>query len=1025
MKASLLSGPGRCALLVAPCALAVLAGAPVWVPGIPLLLLGLALVCFNTPWALCFIAFSIMPFCVVQQEIASVTLNLPEVLILLLAAKEGVRAISGRETVAPRLPLIPLSIFVVSLAVALGTGFLRQNGVAAALQDFRQFSEFVVLFWLVVQCVRTREQAQAIAFCFVLGAGLIAAHGIVQQFTFVGISAKQIASDFVLHRGVRSGSFYGATALGGMMVLACGPAIGVLLASRRRWVQSLAVLCIVLCLFAVVFTKTRGSWLGLVVAIVFIGVSVRPSKRILAGAAGLAVVFALLLGPLIVPRIATLADPANDQSLMDRAQYYAAAYQIGRAHPILGLGWGCYYDIGEILKSEGYIRVPRPDAAALAAKAEEEGSSEATVHSAYLQLFVKTGALGAAGFFLVVLVWLERIWRARDAQRDRDPGWALYAGVTASLAGYLFHSTFENFFQWPVMAQSFWLLMGLSFALAPSEGGRPRYRVPAAALGTGAAIFALFMYVCIQLERLHTDNFEQNVARAMGEGDIEKALLIARRATDAEIDAPMPKTVYGRVLLEAGQPEAALEQLRHATGEIEKKGAPANQDTGPAYYFAPARLSLGEYYFEQGDVARALEQFELARANADLASAEFADFHPAIYAAYAKRGAWARALDAGMPGAEERASLPGWSLVQIGRALLDRQGWDGLGIIVKTLSARGEFPGESHYFAGRVHLGASEYAAAAEAFARAPDHAFAAYFLGVALEGAGRPAEAVQAYQTVPEGTVLRAMAAARAAALAQDPAEVQALVDLLHSANAGLAPVNVAPSPEASRFRLLAYGRDAGEAARGGRFPLLLLWEDRQATAGSTASIAQGDGGNVTAVLPGGNQLLQLQWAENRANWESVERAYPGDAVIPGWIDAGRDWFHLRSGPGFAVERAEDGDAVLSLVALSWLYSAPVPLNPGSTWLVLGRLRDPGVSAVFGWQVVDSGNTVLDAAKGSGASQPDGWAPRADLVVPGDGAAALRLVFETTSPVHLPVALDDAAAIEIVPPALSGEAGR
>lgn len=1006
-----------CALLVAPATLAVLAGAPAWMPGIPLLLVGLVLVFWSTQWALCFIAFSITPFCIVQHEFASITFNLPEVLILLLAVREGWGMIVRRESFAPRLPLVPLTLFVTSLLVALGTGLLRQNGAVAVLQDFRQFSEFIVLFWLVVQCVRTREQAGLIALCFVLGSALIAMHGIVQQFTFVGISAKQIASDFVLHKGVRSGSFYGATALGGMMVLACGPAMGVLLTARRRWVQALVVMCIVLCLFAVVFTKTRGSWLGLGVALTYMALSVRPTKRLLAGALVVAGVFALLLGPMIVSRMATLADPSHDQSLMDRAQYYTAAYQIGRAHPLLGLGWGCYYDIREILKNEGYIRVPRPDPETLAARlASDEGVAEVTVHSAYLQVFVKTGFLGVAGLFAVILAWMERAWRARHARSDEEHGWALYAGITAGLAGYLFHSTFENFFQWPVMAQSFWLLMGLSFALAPSESRTVSYRVPAAALALGAVVFAIFMYVCIQLERMHTDNFEQNVARALGEGNVEKALLIARRAVEVEIDKPLPKVVYGRVLLEAGQTEAGLSQLRQAAGEVLKPGAPPNQNTGADSYFAPARLSLGRYYAGRGDVSEALAQFELARAGADLSDSTFAEFHGELYDTYARRGRWARALDFGFPDEASLATLPGWSLVQIGHSLLDRQRWDDLANVTTVLRTRGEFPTEVAWLAGRSLLAQSKGEMAAPSFALAKGINHADYFLGVALESAGRTEEAVDAYRSLSEVDVLRSVGLLRAAALIQDPVQREHLVAQ------GQALINqwqAVHFPGEGRYRVLACGRNPGDAAVANKVPLVVVWEDREIKGASVTGlvVAPGADDSVTVALPEDGKIVTLQWVENRVAWESLENAYPGDTVLPGWIDCGRDWFHLRTGPGFSVERAPEGDASLKLSSLSWVYSTPVQIEPESTWLITGHLRDPGDNAVFHWQVVDRDNNVLAEAKEEGATDTYGWRERADAVVAGEGAVGLRVTFQTEWPVHESAELDDTAVYPLLPP--------
>jgi len=57
------------------------------------------------------------------------------------------------------------------------------------------------------------------------------------------------------------------------------------------------------------------------------------------------------------------------------------------------------------------------------------------------------------------------MWHERRVRFLYPADHLLYVGVTAGVLGYLFHCSFENFFQWPVMAQSFWLLLALSTVL--------------------------------------------------------------------------------------------------------------------------------------------------------------------------------------------------------------------------------------------------------------------------------------------------------------------------------------------------------------------------------------------------------------------------------------------------------------------------------------------------------------------------------------------------------------------------------
>ncbi len=604
--------------------------------GIPLASVGLALLFQNSHWALCFAAFAIMPFGVVQREILGVTVNLPEVLILGLFAKEGLRFLRHRESPSALAPWKSLFAFGAVMVLAIGTGFYRQNDPREVLQDFRQFVEFVVLFLYVLHRVTTREQVIQIGVAFVSGATVVAIHGIIQHFIPIGISEIQIASDLVLHRGVRSGSFYGATPLGGLMVLAVGPAIGIILATEKRGLKGMLLVCIALCLLALVYTKTRGSWVGMLLALGFLFYWVRPGKKGTIAIGVAVLLFAVVAGPMVLSRLSTFSNPEEDRSLMERAKYYAAAVMIAEAHPILGLGWGCYYEIDAILEEDAYVPIARP-----------EDPEEATVHSAYLQIFVKTGAIGLVAFLAIVVVWLERLWRVYQARPEHKHDIALFAGIAAGLTGYLFHSTFENFFQWPVMAQSFWLLLGLSFITAAWLGGQRAYpKAPLAFVATAVVAFLVFMAVCMRFESLHTDLYVKNVAKAIEEGDLEKALRIARRAIQTQVGDYNTHVVYAKTLLLAGDDARALHHLERAmVFRIANETTSRRVNTEAPYYFAEARLVRGQYLAEQGDTRGALAQFELARAYADLRDEAFAPYHELLRAIYTETGWTARAAD--------------------------------------------------------------------------------------------------------------------------------------------------------------------------------------------------------------------------------------------------------------------------------------------------------------------------------------------------------------------------------------------
>ena len=410
---------------------------------------------WNTHYGLCAAAFAIMPLGILQREFAGVTINLPEAIILALAAKELALLLAppGRRSAVP-LPWRSLLAFAAAALVAIGTGLLGGNGTIRVLQDFRQFTEYLALLWLVARRIESPAQAARLVGCFAAGSAIVAVHGIVQSLTGMGIPQDQALSDMIFHKGIRAGSFYGATPLGGLMVLSICPAIGAMMWTRPGVPKAFLALCIALCTVAIVYTKTRASWMGLAIALLFFLASIRLSPRVVLGAAIAALAVVVALGPLVAQRMATLSFSRNERSLLDRVDHYTTAAIILSEVPAFGLGWGAYYDMEKLLDNGRYVATPAPSR-----------DAQATVHSAYLQIAVKTGLIGLGMFLLIPISWGIAVARERIRRRPGDPDYVLSAGIAAGVLGYLAHSGVENFFQWPVMAQSFWLMLGLSFAL--------------------------------------------------------------------------------------------------------------------------------------------------------------------------------------------------------------------------------------------------------------------------------------------------------------------------------------------------------------------------------------------------------------------------------------------------------------------------------------------------------------------------------------------------------------------------------
>jgi len=493
--------------------------------------------------------------------------------------------------------------------------------------------------------------------------------------------------------------------------------------------------------------------------------------------------------------------------------------------------------------------------------------------------------------------------------------------------------------------------------------------------GIVAAFLLSFVYgyprLFALIEASNAENFERNAADAMAAGDLRRALKIARYATETYPlnKNPMVCTVYGRVLLACGEDAQALEQLNKAVN-IRMEYKPPYRETRKPFYFAPARLTLGKYYFEHNKLIDAIDNFELARAYAALDSAEYGEFHAVLYRAYAKQGLWARAFEFGEPSDQELDGLDNQGLERIADVCEGKQDWKLADRLAGRLLKREGFAAKAHYLLGRFHL-TQEQVEAAETdleAAAANGHPYAAFFLGAALEENGKQALAIQAFLRTPSGDLFRPFALAKAWELwtnltEDERASAATAGDALEQLDREIAGIRLLKRPPVYdkylRFVPVAVMTSEARVSSDGRFPILVLWEDKQSPATDSKPLSSSIHAQQDAplLLRRNNNVLQLQWVENRVNWASVDSLPAGPTAVPGWIDTARDWFGLR--PGYAEEIQEDGprNSFLSIAKRTWFYSVPIPARKKVGYLLAGRMKGKGT---VGWQCMDETDRVI-----------------------------------------------------------------
>jgi len=350
------------------------------------------------------------------------------------------------------------------------------------------------LFLAAALLLRGARAFRAVALSQVIAAVPVAALGIVQHFRPDLMPADSS------YPGRALGPFGQPNRLGGYLIAAIPVALAFAFAANDRGLRLallLAVFALALCL---VFTYSRGSWIGLVAGLAAFGVllarwpDLRPQPALLAVAIACLlapVVFAL---PAIVSRIATRAasvsdtsavagvpfDPERQGSGSMRRAVWSGAIRATAARPLFGFGPGAF--------REGF---DRSKGATLKRLEAEGGRTADQAHSLYLVLSTERGVLGLAAFVLLAGLILAGGLAALGTGAPVDAR-LLLAGLIASTVALLAHGVMEDNATFIPQGTSLFAALGLIAAAAPGAKATRRSRsFGALGLATVCAAFAL------------------------------------------------------------------------------------------------------------------------------------------------------------------------------------------------------------------------------------------------------------------------------------------------------------------------------------------------------------------------------------------------------------------------------------------------------------------------------------------------------------------------------------------------------
>ncbi len=237
-----------------------------------------------------------------------------------------------------------------------------------------------------------------------------------------------------IHFGRARGPELNSVSLG-MYLTACICCAWILLPMvRTRWAQLAVAVSMPLMTAGVFFTYTRSTWLGLAVSgLVIAAIEIPKRWRLpaiamssLCGVLLLATAWSNVVG---LEREGSAAE--SEHSVDQRKSFAYVSWQMFRDNPVLGVGFGRFYD-----RKLPYLSDRRQTV-------ELESIRSLHHHNTLLGFLTETGLVGLSMFLTLIVVWALNAWRL---VRSTQPRWARAFGVLmlALLANYLCSALFHD-----------------------------------------------------------------------------------------------------------------------------------------------------------------------------------------------------------------------------------------------------------------------------------------------------------------------------------------------------------------------------------------------------------------------------------------------------------------------------------------------------------------------------------------------------------------------------------------------------
>ena len=353
-----------------------------------------------------------------------------------------------------------LDLLVVVFAAFTFSGGVVSVDIGSSLPKMLVYLAFISSYFVIKNIIRTETLMLSCARSLAFSSMIVAFIGIL-QYLFGNISTIwQDTALFDTIPGRTVSTFGNPNVLSEYLVLVLPVLFAMLLNTKKFNLRLLFFVSYALCFSCLVFTWSRGAWLGFVLSVIIFVFLKSPAfltgTLLLSPAIALALSF--LVSSDVAKRFLSIGNTA-DSSTSYRIDIWRGSLRLIEDKGLYGIGIG-----------EGAFSSVFPQYAL----AGTEGAPH--THSLYLQLITETGVFSLISFALICLAYFSLVMayiRTSPAKESRTLSVGIFCGISAFLVQSLTDNTWYSY----KIYLFFWIMLGFAMAVLNmgKENDRTKY----------------------------------------------------------------------------------------------------------------------------------------------------------------------------------------------------------------------------------------------------------------------------------------------------------------------------------------------------------------------------------------------------------------------------------------------------------------------------------------------------------------------------------------------------------------------